>query len=106
MGPRKVGRFEKARGVLTNVGLVGMLLVVLAAVFFSIALSQGVHCPECDKRNLGDRYAWWAGYFLVKDVLWVAGGLAGLLSVLVAARKRWGAIALALALALLASTPM
>ncbi len=87
------------------IGAAGLLLVASAAALFGYALSQGVHCPECDQHFLGAAYPWWARFFFVKNVVLgagVVGGLAGF-----AGRpRRWGAIALALAAVLTALTPM
>jgi hypothetical protein len=57
----------------TRVAFAGAAITVLAAVLFGFALANGVHCPECDARELGDRYAAWKTFFNVKDALWVAG---------------------------------
>src|SRR5689334_13492683 len=96
-------RWPRVRRSFTFLGVAGLALVLGASALFVVALLNGVHCPHCD---LGDRYSWWSGYFMVKDVTWAIGGLAGLVSVPIAARRRWGAIAVALALVLLSLTPM
>ena len=80
------------------VGVAALVLVVASLVMFGVALSQGVHCPHCDRQRLGDDYAYWAGFFKVKDYLLALGGTGGLIAVLAARIRLWGAIALAIAL--------
>jgi hypothetical protein len=59
------------------------------------AYANGIHCPECDAWQLGDRVGWWKSYFLVKDVVLGAGGLAALPALILAERRRWALLAFA-----------
>jgi hypothetical protein len=100
-----VDAWSRLRRGFTAIGILGLVLVGASCVMFSVALSQGIHCPHCDRQQLGDRYSWWAAYFNMKDLLWIVGGAGGLASLVAAKRRRWGAIALGLGAMLLLMTP-
>lgn len=76
-------RTWSTRGTLVALGV---LALALAGTGFSTL--NGVHCPECDRLSLGDRYDWWHGFFAVKDGVWLAGLSLALLSTPLATR-RW-----------------
>jgi hypothetical protein len=76
-------RTWSTRGTLVALGVVALALA--GTVFAAL---HGVHCPECDRLALGDRYGAWRDFFAVKDAVWLAGlGLSVLSTPL--ATRRW-----------------
>ena len=49
------GRLARLRRGLTRLGVIALCVSGLAAVMMGIALSMGVHCPECDAHKLLDQ---------------------------------------------------
>lgn len=98
--------WPRLRGAFTKLGMVSLAAVVASVILYCIALSQGVHCLHCDRFKLGDRYAWWDGYFTVMGIIWCAGAAGGLGSLLLAKRRRWGAVAFGLAMVAVTLMPM
>lgn len=94
------------RRTFTWAGAVGLVLVLVSVAMFSIALSNGVHCPHCDAQQLGERFAWWASYFEVKDFVALASVPFSLAGAALAERRRWGVLGLLVAAIALAVTPM
>ena len=67
---------------------------------FAVALALGIHCPQCDRSKVGDAYAFWVGYFHVLDLAALAALVPALVGVAFGSRRRYGAIALFVALAI------
>jgi hypothetical protein len=53
----------------TTLGVTSLLMVVAAIVLMETALACGVHCPHCNRAELGARYEFWSYYFLARDLL-------------------------------------
>jgi len=94
-------RAWSTRGTLIALGI---LALALAASAFSWA--NGVHCPECDRLALGERYDWWRGYFAVKDAVWLAGCALAVLSTPLATRRWPGVLGVLVGLLGAAMQPM
>ena len=99
------GLWPALRSLATYVGAAGLGLVLASVAMMLFAGLQGVHCPECDRLLLGSDYGRWATYFRAKDALLVLGALAALAVVPFATRRRYGALAIALALVAILLTP-
>ena len=86
-------------------GVAGCLLVVSSGAMQRWAQAHGVHCPEC---NRPADMAFWTTYFNIKELLLGLGALAGLVAA-VAARgahpRLSGAVAVAMSLFVLMTTP-
>jgi hypothetical protein len=57
----------------TRVSLAGVGIVLFALALTLYARANGVHCPECDQRWLGDAYDKWKTFFAFKDGVWDLG---------------------------------
>jgi hypothetical protein len=49
------------------------------------AMNHGVHCPECDQPP---DLAWWQAYFAVRNNLFLAAFVGGLIALIAASGKR------------------
>lgn len=99
-----VGR--RWRRAFTWAGVLGLALVAVSVAMLSIGLANGIHCPHCDAQQLGERYAWWASYFAVKDVIGLASLPFSLASVALAEHRRWGLLGLVAGVLAVTITPM
>lgn len=98
--------FTALRNALTCVGQTAFGAELAGVGMFIFALTRGVHCPSCDQLKLGTDFSWWQGYFGVIDLLQVCGLAFGLISLLGAHRRRWGAASLVLGLLAILFRPM
>jgi hypothetical protein len=94
------------RKVLTWTGAAGIVLVAVSIEMLFWAIGQGVHCPQCDRSQLGTEYAWWATYFDVRGGTLLAGMAGGVVGALGGARRWPGIAAMLLAGVALGITPM
>jgi hypothetical protein len=85
---------QRLRRFLNGWGFGAMVVVVIGAGMMVGAYANGIHCPECNASELGERYAWWRTYFTIKDVVLGAGGLAAVPSLILAERRLWAMMAL------------
>jgi len=92
----------------TQVGLFGFGVLALAFALTAYSLSQGVHCPDCDRNHLTDaQFAFWEHYFLAKDGVYLAATVLLAAAIPLAKPRRWPFVfGLCLALFALALTPM
>jgi len=92
---------------------IGALLAVIACVLMrEWAARQGVHCPDCDRRELGASLGWWQGYFRITWILLGSGGLASVAAIVVGSLRGQrrsgrllGVIALVATVVVIAITP-
>lgn len=103
--PPTAGGRRSWRRWFTWAGALGLVLVLSSVAMFSIALSNGIHCPHCDAQELGPRLGWWERYFEVKDALWLASVPGSLSGALLGQRRRWGVLGVVVALVALVVTP-
>lgn len=94
------------RAALTCIGQTALTGEIAGAGMFLLALANGVHCPHCDRLTLGDDFSWWQAYFDVIDLLQVSGLAFGLVAVVGATRRWWGAVALLVGVVALALRPL
>jgi hypothetical protein len=88
-------------------GLGGFGVLALAFVLTGVALSLGVHCPECDRHTLtAESYANWKTYFAVKDGVYGVATLLLALAMPLSVPRRWPfVLGFVLALMAFAATP-
>jgi hypothetical protein len=90
----------------SRVGLVCLGLAAASQTMFAFALSQDIHCPECDRIRLGSQYPLWAAYFTVHHSLLMMAGVGGFTSLFFAKKRVLSMAAFVLAMAQVLTTPM
>jgi len=94
------------RSRFTVAGIAALALVAVGFALFGYAQASGVHCPQCDRDSLGDRYEAWVTLFEAKDAVLLVGVSLALVSVPFAKRRMWSVAALGLGFLLLSFKPL
>lgn len=97
---------ETLRKAFTVLGIASLSSVVFSTLMFCYALSAGVHCPQCDRLQLGDSFSYWESFFNLQYSLLFIGGLVGLLSLVGAKQRKYALFAVGLAALRLLFMPM
>ena len=92
----------------TRLGFIGFGVLLLAFVLTAVALSSGVHCPECDRHHLTDaQFEFWKTYFAAKDGVYLMAAAMLAVASPFATPRRWPFVfGLVLAIFAAALTPM